>query len=67
VAAELAGGVQLVLGADEFMDRMQRFMMIYRTELAPRFDQVLRVDLRYASGVAVAFRPAEQVVGLTEK
>ena len=56
-----------MLGADEFMDRMQRFMMIYRTELAPRFDQVLRVDLRYAGGVAVAFRPAEQVVGLTEK
>ena len=67
VSAELAGGVPLGLGGDDFMERMQRFMMIYRTELASRFDQVSRVDLRYASGVAVAFRPAEQVVGLTEK
>ena len=67
VEATLAGGVQLVLGGEEFIERMQRFVALYRDELAARFDQVQRVDLRYASGVAVAFHPLEQVVDVSGK
>ncbi|MAT94709.1 MAG: cell division protein FtsQ [Halioglobus sp.] len=62
VQAVLDGGMQLVLGSRDFRQRMQRFVTVYRRELAPRAQQVLRVDLRYASGVAVAFaqEPAPQ-------
>lgn len=58
--AVLAGGMQLSLGGDDFLERMQRFKGIYRTELAARRTEVVRVDLRYESGIAVAFKePAE--------
>jgi cell division protein FtsQ len=67
VEATLAGGVQLLLGGEEFIERMQRFVALYRGELAVRFDQVQRIDLRYANGVAVAFDPLEQVADVSEK
>ena len=67
VEATLGGGATLVLGADDFLERMKRFVAIYRMELAERFADVERVDLRYATGVAVAFRPQEQLVGIDEK
>ena len=67
VEATLGNGVALVLGGDEFLERMKRFVTIYRMELGERFADVERVDLRYATGVAVAFRPQEQLVGIDEK
>lgn len=62
--AVLGGGMQLVLGGEEFLERMQRFVAIYRRELAPRAGQVERVDMRYASGLAVAFAETSSVAGL---
>jgi cell division protein FtsQ len=69
VEAVLDDGMQLSLGSDAFLDRMQRFVGIYRSELGARRSEVIRVDLRYESGVAVAFKqtPAadsSQVAGL---
>jgi cell division protein FtsQ len=59
--AVLADGMQLNLGNENFLGRMNRFVGLYRTELAARSHDVERVDLRYESGVAVAFRePAQQ-------
>ncbi len=55
VVAVLAGGTRLVLGSDQFLERMRRFVRIYRAELASVAGQMERVDLRYADGVAVAF------------
>ena len=55
VEAVLAGGIQLVVGGDNFLERMHRFVAIYRTQLAARAGEVERVDLRYESGIAVAF------------
>ncbi|MEQ9464416.1 MAG: FtsQ-type POTRA domain-containing protein [Haliea sp.] len=57
--AVLAGGMELVLGNTEFGERLQRFATVYRKELAERVGEVQRVDLRYESGVAVAFREPE--------
>lgn len=57
--AVLAGGMELVLGNSEFGERLQRFATVYRTELAQRAGAVKRVDLRYESGLAVAFREPE--------
>ncbi len=63
--AVLAGGMQLNLGGEDFLGRMQRFVGIYRSELAARRAEIERVDLRYESGIAVAFRvPSSHVAGL---
>ncbi|NQY04255.1 MAG: FtsQ-type POTRA domain-containing protein [Halieaceae bacterium] len=64
--AELDNGIHLLLGNDEFVERVQRFVALYQRELRARDESVARVDLRYASGVAVAFESAEQLAGLTE-
>ena len=64
VQVVLAGGIELLLGGDDFLERMHRFVAIYRRELAPRAAEVARVDLRYASGVAVAFHEASRVAGI---
>jgi len=62
IEAVLAGGMQLNLGGEDFLGRMHRFVVIYRSELAARRPEIERVDLRYESGVAVAFRaPAQEV------
>lgn len=64
VEAVLAGGTQMNLGGDDFRARMQRFVAIYTSELAERQNEIERVDLRYESGVAVAFRESPPVAGL---
>ncbi len=64
VSATLDHGVQVLLGGDAFLERMHRFVALYRGELGDRFSEVERIDLRYASGVAVAFQPEEQVAGV---
>ena len=55
--------MELVLGNTEFGERLQRFAVVYRRELAERAGEVKRVDLRYESGVAVAFREPELPAG----
>lgn len=61
VQVVLAGGMQLILGSEEFLERMHRFVAIYRRELGARAAEVERVDLRYSNGVAVTFaEPIEE-------
>ena len=64
VGAVLANGVQLNLGAADFLARMRRFVTLYERELVGREGEIERVDLRYASGVAVAFKASPPVAGL---
>ena len=65
VQVVLAGGMQLILGAENFLERMHRFVAIYRRELAPQAGEVQRVDLRYQSGVAVTFaEPVDEAAGI---
>ena len=62
--AVLADGMQLILGGEDFLARMQRFVAIYRSDLQARRETIERVDLRYQSGVAVAFTAETQLTGL---
>ena len=65
VAVVLEGGMQLLLGSEDFLERMHRFVAIYRSELGARASDVARVDLRYETGIAVAFNEeSSQVAGL---
>lgn len=59
VEVALAGGVRLILGGENLRERMQRFTTVYRRELAPRAAEIERIDLRYATGLAVAYRQTE--------
>jgi len=56
----LAGGMQLALGSEQFLERMRRFTTVYRQELAPRRAEIERIDLRYGHGLAVAFAPPQE-------
>jgi cell division protein FtsQ len=66
VEAVLNGGIRLAIGTQDFLERMQRFVVIYRDELAPKAETIERIDLRYPSGLAIAFKEQEssQVAGL---
>jgi cell division protein FtsQ len=55
----------LLLGSEDFLERMHRFVAIYRSELGARAVEVERVDLRYETGIAVAFsEDPSQVAGI---
>lgn len=54
--ATTSAGLELLLGRDQILEKMRRFTSIYELELKQRFDQVARIDLRYANGLAVAWR-----------
>jgi len=66
VQAVLAGGLELVVGNQDFLERMHRFVALYRAELAARAEDIERVDLRYESGVAVAYSAAPELVALQQ-
>ncbi|MFD2164971.1 cell division protein FtsQ/DivIB [Thalassotalea euphylliae] len=58
----LSDGVQLNLGREERVQRVQRFMDIYPQIKAYREDKQLidYIDLRYDTGVAVGWKPASE-------
>ena len=62
--AVMAGGLQLTLGAEDFLGRMHRFEEVYRSELIARRAEVEKVDLRYKNGVAVTFSETSQLAEL---
>ncbi|MEM8562742.1 MAG: cell division protein FtsQ/DivIB [Pseudomonadota bacterium] len=58
-------GMQLKLGNEDFLERMHRFLAVYRSDLSNRAADIERIDLRYETGVAVAFKQEPpQVAGL---
>ena len=63
--AVLEGGTQLKLGNEEFVERVQRFVAVYQTELGARSEDLERVDLRYETGMAVVFSAPVQVADLS--
>jgi cell division protein FtsQ len=54
--AELQGGVVLRLGSGDLLKKMQRFLRIYRGDLAAQFARVAYIDLRYSNGLAVGWK-----------
>ena len=55
-SAVLQNGVTIVLGSDQVMEKVQRFVFAYQRALSEKFDQVERIDMRYSNGLAVAWR-----------
>lgn len=52
-------GLELLLGRDEIGEKMRRFASLYERELKPEAGRIARIDLRYANGLAVAWRAEE--------
>lgn len=49
-------GIEVLLGRDDIGDKMRRFATLYERELKPYAERIARIDLRYANGLAVAWR-----------
>lgn len=56
--AVLDNDVTIVLGSDQVMEKVQRFVIAYQAVLAKKFEQVKRIDMRYSNGLAVSWRKA---------
>ena len=48
-------GVAVKLGRSEILERLQRFIAVYKSDLSGRIDQITSVDARYPHGVAVGW------------
>lgn len=53
VQVQLENGMELALGREERLARLQRFVKVYQKTLAQHAMQIQRVDLRYSNGMAV--------------
>lgn len=53
---ELISGVELRLGHDELLERVNRFLGLSRGVLSEHLDKVARVDTRYSNAVAVQWK-----------
>jgi cell division protein FtsQ len=49
-------GIAVKLGRDEILERLQRFIAVYKSDLSGRIDQITSVDARYPHGVAVGWK-----------
>jgi cell division protein FtsQ len=49
----LDNGVQVTLGKERFLERLQRFIDVYPQVLSGRIERIAEVDLRYVNGFAV--------------
>lgn len=50
---ELSNGLDLVIGRDQVMDKMRRFLTVWKSTLKGQVEQIAQVDVRYDNGVAV--------------
>ncbi|WP_226753794.1 cell division protein FtsQ/DivIB [Marinomonas algarum] len=49
-------GITVKLGRDEIIERLQRFIAVYESDLSGRIETIHSVDARYPHGVAVSWR-----------
>lgn len=63
-AGSAGPGIELLLGRDNLIPKMRRFIAIYDKTLKDQITNIARVDLRYANGLAVGWRePLAPVAG----
>lgn len=49
-------GMELLLGRDHVVEKLRRFISVYEKSLKQDSENIVRVDLRYPNGMAVAWR-----------
>lgn len=55
---KLSNGIELILGRVDVEERLKKFVKAYRMQLQNETRKILRVDLRYTNGLAIAWRQA---------
>ncbi len=60
---KLDTGVELKLGRDQAIERLQRFVRVYPTVFAAREEELTAVDLRYSNGFAVRWDRTPKTAG----
>lgn len=55
-AVELRGGVTINVGRDQLMEKIQRFVYLYKKVLANNLMLAKEIDMRYSNGIAVSWR-----------
>ena len=53
---EFINGLQIKLGRSDIDHKIDRLVGIYQQQILPRREQILRLDLRYSNGFAVAWK-----------
>ena len=51
-----ANGIAVKLGREEILERLQRFIAVYKSDLSGRIEGITSVDARYPHGVAVGWK-----------
>ncbi|WP_394181237.1 cell division protein FtsQ/DivIB [Marinomonas posidonica] len=51
-----SNGLVVKLGRDDILERLQRFIAVYKSDLSGRIEQITSVDARYPHGVAVGWK-----------
>ncbi|NLQ18487.1 FtsQ-type POTRA domain-containing protein [Marinomonas sp. M1K-6] len=51
-----ANGIMVKLGREDVLERLQRFIAVYKSDLSGRIDQIVSIDARYPHGVAVGWK-----------
>ncbi|MFI4937648.1 MAG: cell division protein FtsQ/DivIB [Candidatus Berkiellales bacterium] len=52
----LSNGITVVLGTDDILQRLRRFVQVYQKQLSQRAREMAYVDLRYTSGMAIGWK-----------
>lgn len=59
MSVQLDNGMEIMLGQDQVIEQLQRFMLVLERSLKHRLDEINVVDLRYNNGLAVGWRNQE--------
>ena len=49
-------GIKLVLGREQIVEKIRRFVIVWRSGLELKIDNISLIDLRYPNGIAVAWK-----------
>lgn len=52
----LSNGIQIVLGTDRVLEKLENFLLCYKVNLKERHHQLATVDLRYTNGMALGWK-----------
>jgi cell division protein FtsQ len=52
-------GIKLVLGREQIVEKIRRFVVVWRSGLEQHMDKISSIDLRYPNGIAVSWKDRE--------
>jgi cell division protein FtsQ len=58
LSLKLSNGMEVILGRESIVERLQRLARIYTKVITGHVDAITRIDMRYSNGLAVAWHKA---------